>query len=243
MRTLIPFLPSYRDLLCETRHFRVPGSFPSWGFWGLNSWQTKLRWGRQKEASPFCKCLMESLVFAKAGRCGRVPGAFYTLPSSQREGTATTVPGTCSHFILPLPLQMYPPFHWYHWSPGDELPVPSRIPGWNSSLSSPWRRSNTCLCSSSTAQGSMDMDSLKKNHTCLFPFIVTPNSLQTHSTNAFFQKMILPSYSNAIPEAPLRLAKNQSLKESMKDIHFPDGNRCENKSFFKEKRSTFFLGQ
>lgn len=145
------------------------------------------------------------------GGGGWVLEAFYTLPSSQREGTAITVPGICSHSILPLPLQRHPPFHWYCWSPGDKLPVPSKIPGWNSSPSSPWRRSNTCLWRSPTAQGSMDMGSLKKNHTRLFPLIVMPSSLQVHFTNAFFQKIILPSYSNASPGAFLRLVKDHSL--------------------------------
>lgn len=168
--------------------------------------------GRKKQIS-LANYLKESLIFANAPPPGGgwVPWAFYTLPSSQREGAARTVPGTCSHFVLPLPLQRQPPFHWYCWSPGDELPVPSRIPGWNSSPSSPWRRSNTCLCRSPTAQGSMDMGSLKKNHTCLFPLRVMPSSLQTLFTKAFFQKIILPSHNYAIPGALLRLAKNQSL--------------------------------
>ena len=47
------------------------------------------------------------------------------------------------------------PFRWYRWSPGDELPAPGRIAGWNTSPSSPWRRSSSSLCRLPTARGSV----------------------------------------------------------------------------------------
>lgn len=84
MWTPIPFLPTG---ICFVRLsiLECQAASPAVGSEGWTHGKTQLR--QQKEA----KCLRESLVFANADRWWVVPGAFYTLPSSQREGTAITV--------------------------------------------------------------------------------------------------------------------------------------------------------